>query len=75
MRGESAAAKLALELDHVDLYLIHWPVPSQDRYVETWQALIELRSQGLTRAIAVSNFQPAQLARIIDETGVTPAVI
>jgi 2,5-diketo-D-gluconate reductase A len=63
-----------LELDHVDLYLIHWPVPSQDRYVETWQALIELQAQGLTRAIGVSNFQPAHLARIVDETGVTPAV-
>ena len=63
-----------LEMDHVDLYLIHWPVPSQDRYVETWQGLIELQKQGLTRAIGVSNFQPAHLVRIIDETGVTPAV-
>jgi 2,5-diketo-D-gluconate reductase A len=63
-----------LELDHVDLYLIHWPVPSRDKYVETWQALIELRDEGLVRAIGVSNFQPAHLARIIDETGETPAV-
>jgi len=63
-----------LEMDHVDLYLIHWPVPSQDRYVETWQGLIEAQRQGLTRAIGVSNFQPAHLERIIDETGVTPAV-
>ena len=63
-----------LEMEHVDLYLIHWPVPSQDRYVETWQALIELQSQGLTRAIGVSNFQPAHLERIVAETGVTPAV-
>jgi 2,5-diketo-D-gluconate reductase A len=63
-----------LEMDHVDLYLIHWPVPSQDRYVETWQGLIESHKQGLTRAIGVSNFQPAHLARIVDETGVTPAV-
>jgi 2,5-diketo-D-gluconate reductase A len=63
-----------LEMEHVDLYLIHWPVPSQDRYVETWQGLIEAQKAGLTRAIGVSNFQPAHLERIIDETGVTPAV-
>ena len=63
-----------LGLDHVDLYLIHWPVPSRDRYVETWKAFIELQSEGLVRAIGVSNFQPAHLRRIIDETGVTPAV-
>jgi 2,5-diketo-D-gluconate reductase A len=63
-----------LELDHIDLYLIHWPVPSCDRYVETWQALIELRDEGLVRAIGVSNFQPAHLRRIIDETGEVPAV-
>jgi 2,5-diketo-D-gluconate reductase A len=63
-----------LEMEHVDLYLIHWPVPSDDRYVETWQGLIEAQEQGLARAIGVSNFQPAHLARIVDETGVTPAV-
>jgi diketogulonate reductase-like aldo/keto reductase len=63
-----------LEMEHVDMYLIHWPAPSQDRYVEAWQGLIEAREQGLVRAIGVSNFQPAHLRRIIDETGVTPAV-
>jgi 2,5-diketo-D-gluconate reductase A len=63
-----------LGLDHVDLYLIHWPVPGRDRYVETWQALVELQREGLTRAIGVSNFQPAHLRRIVDETGVTPAI-
>lgn len=63
-----------LELDFVDLYLIHWPVPSQDKYVETWKAFIELQEQGLVRSIGVSNFQPAHLRRIIDETGVTPVV-
>src|SRR3954454_12870867 len=61
-----------LELDHVDLYLIHWPAPGNDRYVEAWQAMIEAQKDGLTRAIGVSNFQPAHLRRIIDETGVTP---
>jgi 2,5-diketo-D-gluconate reductase A len=63
-----------LEMEHVDLYLIHWPVPAQDRYVDAWKALIEAQQAGLTRAIGVSNFQPAHLRRIIDETGVTPAV-
>jgi 2,5-diketo-D-gluconate reductase A len=63
-----------LELDAVDLYLIHWPAPARDRYVDTWRAFIELKDAGLTRAIGVSNFQPAHLARIVDETGVTPAV-
>ena len=61
-----------LEMDHVDLYLIHWPAPAQDRYVETWRALIEAQEAGLARAIGVSNFQPDHLRRIIDETGVTP---
>jgi 2,5-diketo-D-gluconate reductase A len=63
-----------LEMNHVDLYLIHWPVPSQDRYVEAWQGLIEAQKAGLTRAIGVSNFQPPHLRRVIEETGVTPAV-
>jgi 2,5-diketo-D-gluconate reductase A len=63
-----------LELDYLDMYLIHWPVPAHDRYVETWKAFIELQSQGLIRAIGVSNFQPAHLERLIEETGVTPAV-
>ena len=63
-----------LELDHLDLYLIHWPVPAHDRYVETWRAFIELQAQGLVRAIGVSNFQPAHLERVIEETGVTPAI-
>jgi 2,5-diketo-D-gluconate reductase A len=63
-----------LEFDYVDLYLIHWPVPSKDKYVETWQAFTELQAEGVVRSIGVSNFQPAHLRRIIDETGVTPAI-
>ncbi|MBC7630598.1 aldo/keto reductase [Aeromicrobium sp.] len=63
-----------LGVDHVDLYLIHWPLPRIDKYVETWQALIKLRDQGLTRSIGVSNFLPEHLDRIIAETGVAPAV-
>ena len=63
-----------LAVDYVDLYLIHWPVPSKDKYVETWQAFTELQAEGVVRSIGVSNFQPAHLRRIIDETGVTPAI-
>jgi 2,5-diketo-D-gluconate reductase A len=63
-----------LGMEQVDLYLIHWPVPSRDRYVETWQAFIGAHQQGLVRSIGVSNFQPDHLRRLIDETGVTPSV-
>jgi 2,5-diketo-D-gluconate reductase A len=63
-----------LEMDYVDLYLIHWPVPAHDRYVDTWKAFIELHEQGLARSIGVSNFQPAHLHRVIEETGVTPSI-
>jgi diketogulonate reductase-like aldo/keto reductase len=63
-----------LGLDHLDLHLIHWPIPSRDLYVEAWQALIELQKQGLVKAIGVSNFTEAHLRRIIAETGVTPVV-
>ena len=63
-----------LELDFVDLYLIHWPVPSNDRYVETWRAFTELREEGVVRSIGVSNFNPPHLRRVIEETGVTPSV-
>ncbi|MCP2163009.1 Aldo/keto reductase [Williamsia serinedens] len=63
-----------LGLDHIDLYLIHWPMPSVNKYVETWRALIDLREQGRVRAIGVSNFKPAHIDRLVAETGVTPAV-
>jgi len=63
-----------LESHYVDLYLIHWPVPAHDRYLDSWRAFIELQSAGLVRSIGVSNFQPAHLERLIAETGVTPAV-
>jgi 2,5-diketo-D-gluconate reductase A len=63
-----------LELEHLDLYLIHWPVPAHDLYVETWQAFVELQAEGLVRAIGVSNFQPEHLKRLIAHTGVTPAI-
>jgi 2,5-diketo-D-gluconate reductase A len=63
-----------LGLDHVDLYLIHWPLPRQDRYVETWRALEPIAKDGRARAIGVSNFQVHHLQRLLDETDVVPAV-
>jgi 2,5-diketo-D-gluconate reductase A len=63
-----------LGLDHLDLHLIHWPNPGVGRYAEAWRALVDLREQGLVRSIGVSNFTEAHLNRIIEETGVTPAV-
>jgi 2,5-diketo-D-gluconate reductase A len=63
-----------LGLDYVDLYLIHWPLPAQDRYVETWQAFETLLRDGVVRAIGVSNFHTPHLQRVIDESGTVPAV-
>jgi 2,5-diketo-D-gluconate reductase A len=63
-----------LGLDYVDLYLIHWPAPRRDRYVDTWRALVRLREEGRARSIGVSNFTATHLRRAIDETGVVPAV-
>ncbi|WP_344526377.1 aldo/keto reductase [Streptomyces albiaxialis] len=63
-----------LGLDHVDLYLIHWPTPAHDLYVETFKALEEILADGRARAIGVSNFQVPHLRRLMDETGTTPAV-
>ena len=63
-----------LGLDHLDLYLIHWPNPSVGRYAEAWRALVDLRREGLLRSIGVSNFTEQHLHRVIEETGVTPAV-
>ncbi|MEU5694950.1 aldo/keto reductase [Actinosynnema sp. NPDC020468] len=63
-----------LGLDQLDLYLIHWPAPARDRYVDSWKALTRLLSEGRVRAIGVSNFWPEHLERVIDATGVVPAV-
>ncbi len=61
-------------LGYIDLYLIHWPNPRVDKYVEAWQALIAAKDAGLVRHIGVCNFLPEHLTRIIDETGVVPEV-
>ena len=63
-----------LGLDVLDLYLIHWPVPRLDRYVDTWRALEQLYRDGRVRAIGVSNFQPDHLRRLLDRTDVVPVV-
>ena len=63
-----------LGTDYVDLYLIHWAMPQQGTYLESWRALIELKKQGKVRSIGVSNFPQAQLREIIADTSVTPAI-
>ncbi len=63
-----------LGFDYLDLYLIHWPLPRRDRYVDSWRAFAKLQADGRVRAIGVSNFQAAHLQRLIDETGVVPAL-
>ena len=63
-----------LGVDYVDLYLIHWPMPKEDRYVKTWRALEHLYAEGKTRAIGVSNFHIPHLERILAEGSIVPAV-
>ena len=60
--------------EKVDLYLIHWPVPRDDTYVDAWRAMIAARDSGKTQSIGVCNFLPEHLDRIVDATGVVPAV-
>ncbi len=77
--GEQPRAALGesldkLGLDHVDLYLVHWPAPKNDHYLNAWQRLIELRDAGLTRSIGVSNHLVEHLERLKAETDVVPAV-
>ncbi|MCC8421900.1 2,5-didehydrogluconate reductase DkgA [Photorhabdus thracensis] len=63
-----------LQLDYIDLYLMHWPAPPQDQYVESWQQFIELQKEGLIRSIGVSNFHTEHLQQLINETGVHPVI-
>jgi diketogulonate reductase-like aldo/keto reductase len=63
-----------LGLDVLDLYLIHWPLPDHENYVETWKALEEILASGRTRAIGVSNFQVAHLEQVLAAADVVPAV-
>lgn len=63
-----------MQLDYVDLYLIHWPVPKENNYVEAWAALIRLRDEGRAKSIGVCNFQIPHLQKLLDKTGVLPVV-
>jgi 2,5-diketo-D-gluconate reductase A len=75
--GARRACEASLErlgLDYLDLLLIHWPNPAQDRYVEAFGGLVALLRDGMVRAIGTSNFTPAHLQRVLDESGVTPDV-
>ena len=63
-----------LGMDYVDLYLIHWPTPAQDRYLDSWRALERLRSEGMARSIGVSNFKIPHLERLLAASEVVPAV-
>lgn len=67
-------SRLRLGLDHVDLYLIHWPLPRVDKFVDSWRAMIKLREEGVVRSIGVSNFTAAHIERLEKETGVLPSV-
>jgi diketogulonate reductase-like aldo/keto reductase len=73
-RAAFDASERRLDIGVLDLYLIHWPVPSRDLYVDTWRTFGELQDEGRVRAIGVSNFQPAHLRRVVEETGRTPAI-
>ena len=68
------ASLARLGLDVLDLYLIHWPTPEKDNYVDTWRALLELRDGGRVRAVGVCNFEIDHLQRLGDETGELPAI-
>jgi 2,5-diketo-D-gluconate reductase A len=64
----------ALDLGHIDLYLIHWPMPRVDAFVDTWRTLETFTRDGRARSIGVSNFLVPHLQRLLDETGTVPAV-
>jgi len=63
-----------LRLDYIDLLLIHWPVPEQNRFVDAWRGMVKLLEEGKVRAIGVSNFKPHHVDRIIEATGIAPHV-
>ena len=74
VREAFADSSRKLGVEYLDLQLIHWPNPHQDRYVDAWRGLCRLLDEGLVRAIGVSNFKPAHLERLLESTGVAPAV-
>jgi len=73
LAGFEASLK-RLDMEYVDLFLLHWPAPGRDLYVETWQAIQKLLADDRVRALGVSNFAAAHLRRLVDETGTTPGL-
>jgi diketogulonate reductase-like aldo/keto reductase len=73
-KAACAVSLSKLGLNYLDLYLLHWPVPSKGLFVETWQAMEELRDEGLVRSIGVSNFREEDLERLAQETDTVPAL-
>lgn len=74
VRQSFEASIKRLCVDKLDLFLLHWPAPELDLYVESWLELTELKKNGLVDSIGVSNFYPDQLTKLIEETGVTPVL-
>ena len=74
VREAFANSAKRLDIERIDLLLIHWPNPQQDRYVDAWRGLITLLDERKVRSIGVANFKPAHLDRLLDETGVSPHV-
>ena len=74
VRAAFEASMNRLGLDVLDLYLIHWPAPKQDRYVDAWRGLLELQQEGRVRSVGVCNFHVPHLQRLLDETGVLPSI-
>src|SRR3954447_10082750 len=68
------ASMQRLGLDVLDLYLIHWPAPQQDSYLDAWRAMLDLQREGRVRSVGVCNFQVPHLQRLLDETGVLPSI-
>lgn len=73
-RAAVATSLARLQLDYLDLYLIHWPLPRLGLFVESYAAMLEMAAEGLIRSVGVSNFKPAHINSLIDATGLAPAV-
>ena len=72
---ESCQSSLTrLNLDYIDLLLIHWPCPNQNKFVDAWKELIDLRDEGFIKSIGVSNFNISHIELLIKQTGVVPSV-
>jgi 2,5-diketo-D-gluconate reductase A len=68
------ASMQRLGIDYLDLYLVHWPMPKQNTFIDTFKAFAHLREQGRIRSIGVSNFEPEHLTALVEATGIVPAV-